>query len=146
MASTSVNRVILAGNLTRDPEIRYLPSGTGVAEMGLAIDDSYKNKDGQLVERTCFVDVVVWGKQGELCREYLSKGSPALIEGRLQYDQWENQQGEKRSKLKVRAERVQFLGSPRRSDGAEGGGGGPPPPSAAEEPAPPAEDDDDLPF
>jgi single-strand DNA-binding protein len=139
--------VILAGNPTRDPEVRYLPSGTPLADLGLAIDDSYKNKDGELVERTCFVDVTVWGKQGELCREYLSKGSPALIEGRLQLDQWENQQGEKRSKLKVRAERVQFLGSPRRSesggrrDEAPGNAGaeGPPPPKSQD-------DEDDLPF
>ena len=146
MSSTSVNRVIVAGNLTRDPEVRYLPSGTCVAEMGLAIDDSYKNKEGQYVERACFVDIVVWGKQGELCREYLSKGSPALVEGRLQLDQWENQQGEKRSKLRVRADRVQFLGSPRRSDegGAQKKDEQPPPPGDRHEPA--AEDDDDLPF
>lgn len=135
----SVNRVIIAGNLTRDPETRYLPSGTGLAEFGLAINDNYKNKDGELVERTCFVDVVVWGKQAETCSRYLSKGAPALVEGRLQLDQWENQQGEKRSKLRVRAERVQFLGQPRerKEDDSR-------PPAPSEEAAP--GDDDDLPF
>jgi single-strand DNA-binding protein len=136
--------VIVAGNLTRDPEMRYLPSGTGVAEFGLAINDNYKNKDGELVERTCFVDIVVWGKQAETSSKYLSKGAPALVEGRLQLDQWESKQGEKRSKLRVRAERVQFLGLPRRDPAAAGDdrpprdSGGPPPPAA--------DDDDDLPF
>ena len=136
----SFNRVIIAGNLTRDPEVRYLPSGTAVCEMGLAIDDSYRSKEGEQVERTVFVDVVVWGTQGENCKEYLSKGSGALIEGRLQLDQWENQQGEKRSKLRVKADRVQFLGG-RKS----GGDSEAPPPDRGEEPPPPT-DDDDLPF
>jgi single-strand DNA-binding protein len=145
MGSTNVNRVIIAGNLTRDPEVRYLPSGTAVTEMGLAIDDSYKNKDNEMVPRTCFVDIVVWGKQGELCHKYLAKGRGALVEGRLQLDQWENQQGEKRSKLRVRADRVQFLGSP--GSRAEGGpDDAPPPPAERHEPAPGADDDDDLPF
>lgn len=142
----SVNRVIIAGNLTRDPEVRYLPSGTGVAELGIAINDNYRNKDGELVERTCFVDVTVWGKQAETCSQYLSKGAPALIEGKLQFDQWENQQGEKRSKLKVRADRVQFLGQPRKGEFGDAGGSAkrsaPPPVDAG----PPPVDDDDLPF
>jgi len=154
----SINRVIVAGNLTRDPELRYIPSGMGVSELRLAINDNYKNKDGQLVERTVFVDVVVWGKQAETCRDYLSKGSPVLVEGRLQLDEWETQQGEKRSKLRVRADRVQFLGAPRKGEYGEsapaGGGkrsGGAPAPASREEAAPsadepPAGDDDDLPF
>jgi single-strand DNA-binding protein len=135
------------GNLTRNPEIRYTPSGTAVADLGLAVNESFKNKAGETVERTCFVDVVVWGRQAETAAEYLHKGSPVFVEGRLQLDQWESQEGEKRSKLRVRADRVQFLGSPGRnaeygdapaSAAAEGGA---PAPSVSE----PA-DDDDVPF
>ena len=113
---TTMNKVILAGRLTRDPQLRYTPSGSAVADMGLAVDDNYRSKAGDLVERTCFVDVTAWGRQAETCGEYLSKGSGVLIEGSLEFDQWENKQGEKRSKLRVRAQRVQFLGSPRRNE------------------------------
>lgn len=112
----SLNRVILAGNLTRDPELRYTSSGMAVADLGFAVNDRYKNKAGEWVEKACFVDVVVWGRQAETCGEYLTKGSPALVEGRLQFDQWESQQGEKRSKLLVRADTVQFMGGPRRGE------------------------------
>ena len=137
----SLNKVILAGNLTRDPELRHIPSGTAVVDMGLAISESYKNKAGDQVDSVVFVDVVVWGRQAETSAEYLSKGSPVLIEGRLQLDQWE-QEGQKRSKMRVRAERVQFLSSPRKasyddapaSSGDSGGGGA----SSA--------DDENLPF
>ena len=107
----SFNRVMLMGNLTRNPELKYTPSGTAVTDLGLAVNESFKNKAGDTVEQTCFVDVVVWGRQAETASEFLTKGSPAFIEGRLQFDQWENQEGEKRSKLRVRAERVQFLSS-----------------------------------
>ena len=107
----SFNRVMLMGNLTRNPELKHTPSGTAVTDLGLAVNESFKNKAGETVEQTCFVDVVVWGRQAETASEYLTKGSPAFIEGRLQFDQWENQEGEKRSKLRVRAERVQFLSS-----------------------------------
>ena len=107
----SFNRVMLMGNLTRNPELKYTPSGTAVTDLGLAVNESFKNKAGETVEQTCFVDVVVWGRQAETASEFLRKGSPAFIEGRLQFDQWENQEGEKRSKLRVRAERVQFLSS-----------------------------------
>ena len=107
----SFNRVMLMGNLTRNPELKYTPSGTAVTDLGLAVNESFKNKAGDTVEQTCFVDVVVWGRQAETASEFLRKGSPAFIEGRLQFDQWENQEGEKRSKLRVRAERVQFLSS-----------------------------------
>lgn len=113
-----MNKVILIGNLTRDPQLRRTPSGTAVADVGLAVSDNYKNREGQLVERVCFVDVVVWGRQAETTEQYLKKGSPALIEGRLVYDSWENDKGEKRSRLKVQAERVQFLGGRPRSDQA----------------------------
>ncbi|MCK5676647.1 MAG: single-stranded DNA-binding protein [Verrucomicrobia bacterium] len=146
----SYNKVLLMGNLTRNPEIRYTPSGTAVADLGLAVNETFKNKAGETVERTCFVDVVVWGRQAETAAEYLHKGSPVFVEGRLQLDQWENQQGEKRSKLRVRADRVQFLGSP--GKGAEYAAApdaaAPPadhtPPTAA--PAPEVADDDDVPF
>lgn len=120
----SYNRVILMGNLTRDPEVRATPSGTPVAEMRLAVSETYRKKDsGESVEVTCFVDVVAWGRQAETCGEYLSKGRPILVEGRLQYDEWQTPQNEKRSKLRVRADRVQFLSAPRRAeyqDGPEG--------------------------
>ena len=110
----SLNYVVLAGNLTRDPVVRNTPSGTAVADLGLAVSDKYKNKAGELVETVCFVDVVAWGRQAEVCQQYLHKGSPVLVEGRLQLDQWESKEGEKRSKLRVRADRVQFLSSPNR--------------------------------
>lgn len=112
----SLNSVILVGNLTRDPELRSIPSGTHVLEMGMAISDNYRNKAGETVESTCFVDVVVWGRQAENCAKYLNKGSPVLVEGRLQYEQWETKEGEKRSRLRVVAFRVQFLGNPRRPE------------------------------
>ncbi len=139
----SFNRVLLMGNLTRNPEIRYTPSGTAVADLGLAINESFKNKAGETVEQTCFVDVVVWGRQAETASEYLHKGSPVFVEGRLQLDQWENPQGEKRSKLRVRADRVQFLGAP--GKGAEHSAA---PAASAPNQAPPHEmdDEDDVPF
>lgn len=153
----NLNKVFLAGNITRDPEIRYTPTGTAVTDLGLAVNESYKNKAGELVETTTFVDVVVWGRQAETCGEYLSKGSPALIEGRLQLDQWQTDAGEKRSRLRVRADRVQFLGRPRRGEAGDApeGGGAPragrqavPPPPADEAPAGPEEhvDNENLPF
>ncbi|MCF7838278.1 MAG: single-stranded DNA-binding protein [Candidatus Marinimicrobia bacterium] len=109
---SSMNTVLLMGNLTRDPEARTLPSGVKVADLGLAISDKFKNKDGELVERAVFVDVVTWERQAERCAEYLRKGAPVLVEGRLQLDQWQTEGGEKRNKLRVRAHRVQFLGRP----------------------------------
>ena len=105
----SYNKVILMGNLTRDPVIRYAPSGTPVSDFGLAINETYKNKAGEQVEKTCFVDVSVWSRQAETCNEYLSKGSPVLLEGSLELDKWQTKDGENRSKLRVRANRVQFL-------------------------------------
>ena len=139
----SFNRVMLMGNLTRNPELKYTPSGSAVADLGLAVNESFKNKAGETIEQTCFVDVVAWGRQAETAAEYLKKGSPVFVEGRLQFDQWESQQGEKRSKLRVRAERVQFLSA--------GGGSGittSDPGSGSEGsvtmPLPPS--DDDVPF
>ena len=105
------NKVILAGNLTRDVELKYIPSGTAVADITLAVNDKRKDKDtDQWVENTTFVDVTLWGRTAEVASEYLSKGSPALIEGRLKLDTWEKD-GQKRSKLRVVGENMQMLGS-----------------------------------
>lgn len=105
----SYNRVILVGNLTRDPELRYIPSGTAVSEIGLAVNDRVK-RDGQWTDETTFVDVTLWARTAEIANEYLSKGSSILIEGRLKLDSWENSEGQKRSKLRVVADRMQMLG------------------------------------
>lgn len=108
----SLNRVFLAGNLTRDPEIRYTSSGKAVGDLGMAINRKYKTADGEDRDETCYVYVVVWGRQAETCGEYLRKGSSLLVEGRLQYDEWEKD-GKKFNRLRVVASRVQFLGSPK---------------------------------
>ena len=118
----SYNRVILIGNVTRDPELRYIPSGTAVTDVGLAVNDRRKGANGEWIEETTFVDVTLWGRTAEVANEYLSKGSPVLIEGRLKLDSWEKD-GQKRSKLKVIGERMQMLGG-RDGGGAKGGGGG----------------------
>jgi single-strand DNA-binding protein len=110
-----MNNVFLMGNLTRDPDVRTLPSGSQVADIGLAVNENYKDKEGNNVDRTLYVDIVAWGRQAELCAEYLSKGSPVMVEGKLQLDQWQTEAGEKRSKMRVRANRVQFLN--RRAEG-----------------------------
>ena len=142
-------KVMLMGNLTRDPEIRYTPKGTAVAEIGLAINRYFSGESGDKREETTFVDVTLWGRTAEIASEYLKKGRPVFIEGRLQLDTWEDKQsGQKRSKLRVVAEGMQLLGS-------RGGGGGPdensgpggassaPPRKAA---PPPEPDDDEIPF
>jgi len=116
----SYNRVILLGNLTRDIELKYLPSGMAVTEVGMAVSHRRKTQSGEWVEETTFVDVTLWGRTAEVASEYLSKGSPILIEGRLKLDTWETD-GQKRSKLRVVGERMQMLGS--RSGGGGGGGG-----------------------
>ena len=116
----SFNRVVLVGNLTRDPELRYIPSGSAVSEIGLAVNDRVKKGD-QWVDETTFVDVTLWGRTAEVANEYLSKGSSVLIEGRLKLDSWEKD-GQKRSKLRVIAEKMQMLGG--REGGGGGGGGG----------------------
>jgi single-strand DNA-binding protein len=146
---STLNRVFLMGNLTRDPEVRYTPSGTAVGDLGLAVNETYKNKAGETVESTVFVDVEVWARQAETCAEYLFKGSPVFVEGRLKLDQWENQQGEKRSKLRVRADRVQFLGSPKRTEATDESSkdaAAPAPMPASPPQATPVADDDDIPF
>ena len=108
----SFNKVLLMGNLTREPELRYTPNGSAVCEFGMAINRTYTSNN-EKKEEVCFVDINVWGKQAETCSRYLQKGSPLFVEGRLQLDQWNDKEtGKSRSKLRVVAERTQFLGSP----------------------------------
>lgn len=131
----SLNYVILVGNLTRDPQVRNTPGGAVVADIGMAINEKFKNKAGEMQETVTYVDVVAWGRQAEVCQQYLHKGSPVLIEGRLQLDQWESKEGEKRSKLRIRADRIQFLSGPRREGNGAPNGDRPPAPTP-----PPSED------
>jgi len=150
----NVNKVILMGNLTRDPELRYTPKGTAVADVGLAINRVFGTDGGERREETTFVDVTLWGRQAELAQQYLGKGRGVYIEGRLQMDTWEDKaSGQKRSKLKVVAENLQFLPG----SGAGGQAGGRPGPPREEtghthqEGASPAghgeyEEEDDIPF
>ncbi|MBL7077641.1 MAG: single-stranded DNA-binding protein [Kiritimatiellae bacterium] len=114
---SSMNRVFLAGNLTRDPELKQTNSGMAVADLGVAVNERYKNRNGEQVERVCFTDVIVWGRQAETCTQYLTKGAPVLVEGRLQLDRWENADGQPRSKMRVCANRVQFIGRGHAPDG-----------------------------
>lgn len=109
----SFNKVILLGNLTRDPELRYTPSGAPVCNFDLAVNRSYTTQSGERRDETCYITVVVWGKQAESCAEFLNKGRPALVEGHLQQRSWETPEGQRRSKHEVVAERVQFLGGRR---------------------------------
>lgn len=141
----SLNRVFLIGNLTKDPEVRYTPSGKAVADLRLASTSKFKER-----EDTLFINVTVWDRQAETCGEYLSKGSPVFVEGRLKLDEWERD-GQKHSRISVVGNRVQFLGNPRSDDGGDPGRAMPPPaaPSAPPPPAddePPLQDDDNLPF
>ncbi|MBP7216643.1 MAG: single-stranded DNA-binding protein [Candidatus Omnitrophica bacterium] len=106
----SFNKVLLIGNLTKDPELRYTPQGTAVVNLRLAVNRKFKTKTQELKEETCFVTAVIWDKQAESCNQYLHKGSPVLVEGRLQSRSWEDAAGQKRNTIEVRAERVQFLG------------------------------------
>src|SRR5271170_4165252 len=118
----NLNKVMLMGNLTRDPEVRYTPKGTAVAELGMAINRYYSAENGEKREEVTFVDVTLWGRSAEIAGEYLKKGRPVFIEGRLQLDTWDDKQtGQKRSKLKVVGEAMQLMGS---RGGGEGGGGG----------------------
>jgi single-strand DNA-binding protein len=124
----SFNRVILVGNLTRDPQVRYTPGGTAVAEIGMAVSRQWFDKQtNSRREETTFVDVTLWGRQAEVAGEYLAKGRPVLIEGRLQLDTWDDKEtGQKRSKLRVVGESMQMLGSRSDGGGGQGGGGGQP--------------------
>jgi single-strand DNA-binding protein len=126
----SFNKVILVGNLTRDPELRYTPKGTAIAKIGVAVNRVWTNEAGEKKEEVTFVDVDVFGRTAENVGQYMRKGRPILIEGRLRLDQWDDKQtGQKKSKLGVVAETVQFLGSP------AGGDGGAPAPAARPRPA-----------
>jgi single-strand DNA-binding protein len=158
----SLNKVMLIGNLTRDPEVKYTPKGTAVAEIAIAINRNYTGADGQKKEEVTFIDVTLWERLAEIAGEYLKKGRPVFIEGRLQLDTWDDKAtGQKRSRLRVRAEQMQLLGSreggggpqgaPRDED--EGGSSRPAPRPAQQRPAPgrpkPAESEeeaDDIPF
>ena len=127
----SLNRVLLIGNLTKDPELRYTPSGTPVANLRLAVNSTFKDQSGQRKEETCFVTIVVWSRQAELCNQYLKKGRSIFVEGRLIYRSWEAE-GKTRSTMEVRGDRVQFLGGP----GGPGAATGAREESASESPEP----------
>jgi single-strand DNA-binding protein len=148
----SFNRVILVGNMTRDPEMRYTPKGTAVVQLGIAVNRQWKTDSGEAKEEVTFVDVDAFGRQAEVIAQYLKKGSPILIEGRLKLDTWDDKQtNQKRSKLKVVLEAFQFLGGGRGEGGQTGA------PAAARRPAPAGDSapvpepegppvDDDVPF
>ncbi|MEI6219238.1 MAG: single-stranded DNA-binding protein [bacterium] len=139
----SLNKVILMGNLTKDPELKELPSGTSVADMRVALNENYTDRNGKKVEKVCFIDVVVWERQAQTCAQYLKKGSPILLEGRLEMDEWKTKEGETRSRLRVRADRVQFISSGRRDEGGDRQ-----PSSDDRRPSdrPAAGDDDNIPY
>ena len=123
----SLNKVFLLGNLTRDPDFRGLPSGQSVCTLGLAVSRRFTNNNGQEQEETCFVDVSVWGKAANNCRQYLSKGSQVMVEGRLRFESWEDRNGGgRRSKLSVIAENVQFMNRRSREENTDGGNYGAP--------------------
>ena len=154
----SYNKVILVGNLTRDPELRHIPSGTAVTDLGLAVNRTWTDRNtNQRNEETTFVDVTCWGRTAEIACEYLRKGRPVLVEGRLQMDEWNDREtGAKRTKLKVVCDNMQMLGS--RNEGNSGGGGGGggggsyQPPPQSDGPQQPASNpvvnppDDEVPF
>jgi single-strand DNA-binding protein len=150
----NLNRVLLIGNLTRDPEVRYTPKGTAVADIGLAVNRIYSAEDGEKKEETTFVDVTLWGRQAEVAGQYLKKGRPVFIEGRLQLDTWDDKQtGQKRSRLRVVSENMQLLGSRPESEGSPSPGTvrrGPGPGAPAQKPEPRDPDldvePDDIPF
>ena len=158
MAATNINRVVLTGNLTRDPELRQTPGGTSVCKLRIACNTRRKDSSGQWVDKPNYFDVTVWGAQGENCAQYLQKGRPVAIDGRLEWREWETQEGQKRQSVDIIADSVQFLGSPQgagaTNGGASGGGRFTPPESDvpadtadfAPAPAGPGVADDDIPF
>lgn len=149
---SAVNKVFILGNLTRDPEVRYTPKGTAVAELGLAINEKRRTDAGDLIEKTVFVDVTTWGKTAENAGRFLSKGRAVHVEGRLELDTWEDKEsGQKRSRLKVIASAVQFLSGGKSEDrpAAPSPDNRPPSQSGPREPAlddMTAGDEDDIPF
>jgi single-strand DNA-binding protein len=149
----SFNKVILLGNLTRDPEVRYTPKGSAVCDLGVAVNRQYTLDSGEKREEVTYVDVVLWARLAEIAGEYLKKGRPIFIEGRLQMDTWDDKQtGQKRSKLRVIGETMQLLGSrPQGATGADAEGGGATRPQKAAAPPPKSSgsagpDDDEIPF
>jgi len=148
----NINRVVLVGNLTRDPELRHTPSGMAVCNLRLAVNSRKKDETGNWVDKPNYFDVTVWGSQGENCAQYLSKGRPVAIDGRLEWREWETPEGAKRQAVDVVADNVQFLGG--RGDGEGGGGGGgggggsyiPPGGGGADADFPSSASDDDIPF
>src|SRR5689334_2097639 len=148
------NKVILAGNLTRDPELRYTPKGTAIAKLGMAINRTWKTETGETKEEVTFVDVDAFGRQAEVIAQYLKRGRPVLVEGRLKLDQWDDKQtGQKRSRLGVVLEGFQFLDSGNRGEaGSEAPRSRPSaaapqaPPAESPDAAPPAPEEDDVPF
>jgi single-strand DNA-binding protein len=150
------NKVLLMGNLTRDPEVRYTPKGTAIATIGLAVNRVWTTESGEKKEEVTFVDVDVWGRQAETIGQYMSKGRPLFVEGRLKLDQWDDKEsGQKRSKLKVVCESFQFLGAPKGTGEvsdqppekpARSGRSAAAPKPQTEEPPPAAEGEDNIPF
>lgn len=118
--SVAINRVLVAGNLTRDPQVRFLPNEQAVANFGLAVNRKFKGSDGQMKEEVTFIDCEAWGRTAELVGQYLTKGRACFIEGRLKFDSWDDKDGQKRSKLKVVADSVQFLDSGNRGTAPAG--------------------------
>ncbi|MDR1479099.1 MAG: single-stranded DNA-binding protein [Planctomycetaceae bacterium] len=148
----SFSRVILVGNLTRDPDLRHIATGTAVTDIGLAINDRRKLPSGEWIEDVTFVDITLWGRTAEVVCQYLTKGAPLLVEGRLKLDSWEAD-GQKRSKLKVVGERIEFLSGAGAGMGSGGSGGSSPANRSTQRSAPPPEQDyyeppttDDVPF
>ncbi len=144
----SFNKVILLGNLTRDPELRYTPQGAAVCEFALALNSVYTNKQtGQKVEEVSYIDLVAWGKTGETIAEYMKKGRQIMVEGRLKQDRWDSQDGKKMSKVRVTVESFTFVGA---RPGGEGGGpapkGGGAAPGGAPDDGPPPGAEEDIPF
>ncbi|MDX1564499.1 MAG: single-stranded DNA-binding protein [Phycisphaeraceae bacterium] len=139
------NRVVLMGNLTRDPKLSYLPSNTPVVEIGLAVNRKFKRQDGQQKEETLFIDCNAFGRTAEVINQYLKKGRPILIEGRLKLDRWNDKEGNPRSKHNVVIENFQFVDSRGGDGGGSGGGGGDSDHYESTSPAP-AGNEDDIPF
>ena len=120
----SLNKVLLIGNLTKDPELRYTPNGTAVTNLRLAVNRKFKDRNGELKEDTCFLTVTAWDKQAEICNQYLQKGRAVFVEGILQSRSWETSDGQKRSTIDVRAERIQFLSGGPKGEGVPASGEG----------------------
>jgi single-strand DNA-binding protein len=140
----SINRVVLVGNLTRDPELRHTQSGMAVCSLRLAVNTRRKDETGQWVDKPNYFDITVWGNQGERCAQYLSKGRPVAVDGRMEWREWETPEGNKRQAVDVVADTVQFLGS--RGDGEGGSGYIPAEVSAPAGDFPTSPTDDDIPF